>query len=425
MSALASFLSAYSLALAVLIGVLVGWIGVREWQWARRRQQFHQQEQDYHQRQAHMLQDMHHLRDKAARDQHFYEEKIAFLTTTREGVEKNLRDLCNQALLNSQQSLLTALNPILSRLQEQTTGQMKEQAATLHHLTAPLEKSLRELAGHIGHLEQSRAAAYEGLKEQILGLTEGQRRLNEETNNLITALRTPHIRGCWGEMQLRRVVELAGMLSYCDFQEQSVLNRDAQKVRPDMIVHLAGGKSIIVDAKAPIIHYLESSSAKTTEDHKKKLRDHSRLLLSHIKQLADKEYWNYHHNSVEFVVLFLPGEAFLSAALETDPTLIEAAAERNIVLATPTILIALLKTIAQGWRQEKLSQHTQRIVQLGKELYHHLEDFQAHMEALGKSLNQAMTLHRQGMTTLDRSILPAAHQLGDTGIALIQQPAAS
>jgi DNA recombination protein RmuC len=323
-----------------------------------------------------------------------------------------MQSACNQALLSTQQTFLTLLEPVLSGVQNHTQAQLKEHSTFLHTLCSPLEAKLKEMETHIHSLEQSRSGAYESLKEQISHLSQGHEALCTETNRLNTALRSPHVRGCWGEMQLKRVVELAGMSSHCDFQEQPQLHGEQQNFRPDMRILLPGGKTILVDAKAPLLHYLEASSCKTSQDHTLKLKEHARTLWIHIKALSEKSYWSHDPHSVEFVLLFLPGEAFLSAALEGDPSLVEAAAQRQIILATPIILIALLKTIAHGWRQEVVSQHTQRIITLSKELHQRLEKLSPIMKTLGRHLKQSAAAHALAASSLEESLLPTAKQLG-------------
>lgn len=335
------------------------------------------------------------------------------LIDARKETAEHFQQVCNQALINTQSSLLSHLEPVLSHFQQMASGQLREQSTTLHTLISPLEANLRDMRQAIQNLEQSRIGAYEGLKEQVLQLSQGQKTLYTETNTLMMALRTPHVRGCWGEMQLRRVVELAGMVAYCDFQEQPLFSSEDKKggSKPDMIIHLPGEKHIIVDAKAPLLHYLEASSAKTTQEYGQKIKEHARVLATHIKALSDKKYWAHRPNSVELTILFVPGEAFLSAALEGNPELIENAAQRHIILATPIILIALLKTIAYGWRQDLFSKHTQQVIKLSKDLYERLEKFQTHMNTLGKVFKQGNVAYQQAMTTFQEGILPSAHYL--------------
>lgn len=357
-------------------------------------------------------QEVNNLRETNNHIQSLLNENVALLVSHRADIDKQFENLCSQVIVNTQNTFLSLLDPVLSGFQQNASSNLNAQTVSLQGMLSPLEKSLQDISSHINSLEQARASAYEGMKEQITQLSQGHKDLYTETNALNMALRTPHIRGCWGEMQLRRVVELAGMSSYCDFQEQPTLQGEKNRLKPDMVIRLPGGKFIIVDAKAPLLHYLEAQSTKSSEEHTKKLKEHARTLASHVKLLSDKKYWSFQENSVEFTLLFLPGEAFLSSALEADPSLIESAAERQVILATPIILIALLKTIAYGWRQETFSQHTQLIISLGKDLYAKLEKFQNHMNHLGKTLKQSMHSYQEATSVLDLHIIPMAHQLG-------------
>jgi DNA recombination protein RmuC len=351
----------------------------------------------------------HFLKETQSHTQSLLRETSSQLSGTQ--LDQRIQGACSQAFLATQKSFTSLLEPLLAQFHQNSQGQLKEHSSFLTHLVHPLQQRLQDLSQHVQYLEQNRIGAYEGLKEQISHLSQGQKVLHTETNALITALRTPHIRGCWGEMQLRRVVELAGMSSYCDFQDQPSLQKSDSRLRPDMIITLPGDKQILVDAKAPLLHYLESTSAKTSEEYHVKLKEHARTLASHIKALSDKKYWAHHGKTVEFVLLFLPGEAFLSTALESDPSLIEYATERHIILATPITLIALLKTIAHGWRQEKISQHTHFIISLSKDLLSKLASLQNHMDHMGKSLRKTLSLYQEASFSLETHILPSAHQL--------------
>ena len=332
--------------------------------------------------------------------------------THHQEVGQQLQGLCSQALVSASNALLSHVQPLLSHFQQTASGQLKEQSTILQHLLSPIEQSFQDMRQSIQNLEQTRVGAYEGLKEQLSHLSQGQKDLCTETNTLITALRSPHIKGCWGEMQLRRVVELAGMVPYCDFQEQPILDTDKRHgIRPDLMIHLPGEKYIFVDAKAPLLHYLEVTSAKTAVERAQKIKDHARVLVQHVKALSDKQYWAHQSNSLAFTILFLPGESFLSVALEGDPMLLEKAAQQEIILATPILLIALLKTIAHGWKQENFSRHTQRILSLSKELYEKLEKFQQAMSTLGRSLKQGSLAYQEAMNHLQDGILPAAKHL--------------
>ena len=357
--------------------------------------------------------EVHHLREMNTHLQTVFKEHASAIHDSRKDMENRLQGICSQTLVGAQKTFLSHLQPILSQFQQSTTGQLKEQSSFLTQLVGPLEHYLQDMKQHIHALEQTRVGAYSGLKEQIGHLAEGQKVLSLETNALMNAFRTPHIRGCWGEMQLRRVVELAGMLPYCDFQQHPTLSTEKKHgVRPDMIIRLPGKKSIIVDSKAPMTHYLESTSAKTSVEYQAKIKEHARVLGVHIKALSDKKYWSYQEHSVELTVLFVPGEAFLSAALEGDANLLELAAEKNIILATPMLCIALLKTIAQGWRQDLFSQKTHRIIAMSQDLSVRLEKFQGHLLGVGKALKNGHLSYKSARGVFQDTIVPKVEKLG-------------
>ncbi len=357
--------------------------------------------------------EVHHLREMNTHLQTVFKEQAAAMHDSRKDMENRLQGICSQTLVGAQKTFLSHLQPILSQFQQSTTGQLKEQSSFLTQLVGPLEHYLQDMKHHIHALEQTRVGAYSGLKEQIGHLAEGQKVLSLETNALMNAFRTPHIRGCWGEMQLRRVVELSGMLPYCDFQQHPTLSTEKKHgIRPDMIIRLPGKKSIIVDSKAPMTHYLEATSAKTSAEYQGKIKEHARVLGMHIKALSDKKYWSYQEHAVELTVLFVPGESFLSAALEGDANLLELAAEKNIILATPMLCIALLKTIAQGWRQDLFSQKTHRIIAMSQDLSVRLEKFQGHLLGVGKALKNGLLSYQSALGMFQDTIVPTVEKLG-------------
>ncbi len=401
----------------MLMGAVIGTIWLmREWVGYRHRvnhrhlrERYQILEIEWHASRQEVL----HMREMQGHMQTMFKEQLATMAEVRQDIESRLQGVCSQTLVSAQKTFLSHLQPMISQFQQSATGQLKEQSSFLSQLVSPLERYLQEMKGHIHVLEQTRLGAYAGLKEQIGLLSEGQKILANETNALMNAFRNPQIRGCWGEMQLRRVVELAGMVAYCDFEEHPTLVTEKRcGVRPDMIIRLPGNKSIIVDAKAPMSHYLESTSAKTSEEYQTHIKDHARVLAMHIKALSDKKYWSYQDHAVELTVLFLPGEAFLSTALQGDPNLLELAAQKNIMLATPILCIALLKSIAHGWRQDLFSQKTHRIIAMTQELSARLEKFQGHLLTIGKTLKNGQLAYHSALRLFQESISPMVQQLG-------------
>lgn len=282
---------------------------------------------------------------------------------------------------------------------------------------APVKETLRHLDQGMRQLEKERKGDHESLKTQVRSLLETEKELRQETSNLVKALRAPITRGRWGEIQLRRVVELAGMLEHCDFEEQIQEIDNDVRMRPDLIVYLPGGRQVIVDAKAPLEGYLDAIEV---QDDKAKLacfKDHARQVRNHITSLSRKAYWERFSPTPEFVVLFLPSEAFFSAALEHDPTLIELGAQEGVIVATPTTLIALLRTVAYGWKQENLTEHAQKISDLAHELYKRVCDMSEHWQKMGRSLSAAVKAYNDAVGSAESRLLPVARKFKDLGAA--------
>ncbi len=324
------------------------------------------------------------------------------------------RALSADALEASQQQFLHLAKSTFQTEQKQAEGEMKKREQAVEHLVKPVAESLEKMQARIGEIEKAREGAYASIKEQVTLLTDSQQSLHKETHSLVKALRQPTGRGQWGEIQLQRVVEMAGMQEHCDFTTQTTTTTDEGKnLRPDLIVNLPGGQQIVVDSKAPMSAYLDALEAENDTDREAFLVQHARQVATHIRQLSSKNYQAQFQPAPEFVVLFLPSESFFSAALTQDSTLLEQGVDRNVILATPTTLIALLRSVAYGWRQESLAENARHISEAGRELHQRLTKFSTHLAKVGRSLETSVKSYNAAVSSLESRVLPSARKFED------------
>jgi DNA recombination protein RmuC len=342
-------------------------------------------------------------------------ERLATLGDAQERLSASFKALSAEALQSSMGQLAELAKAQLAAAQAEARGDLDQRRQAVEQLVTPLKEQLARVDTQLKSLDQERRESRGRLEAQLRSLAETGEKLRTETGALVTALRKPNARGQWGQMQLRNVVELAGMVRYCDFSEQSSFAGDESTLRPDLVVRLPGGKHVVVDAKAPLQGVLDAYEARDEEERQRHLRDHARLLRKHVKMLADKAYWAGIDSAPDVVVMFLPGEHLYGAALECDPTLIEDAMARRVLVATPTTLLAMLRAVAYGWQQERVAESAQAISELGRELHGRLAKLTSLLATVGTRLNSTVRAYNEAVGSYESRVLPAARRFEDHG----------
>jgi len=342
-----------------------------------------------------------------------HQEKMSEHQLNQEAMKNTFESLSLQALERNASSFLTLAKGSFEQLQSVSQERLLQKEQAVSNLVAPINNALEQMGMKLGDLEKERHATFFNLKQQLDDMVRSQGDLKSETVKLSQALKAPHIRGKWGEIQLRRVIEMCGMANYCDYIEQESHAGDDGLLRPDVVIKLPGNKNLIIDSKVPLIHYLQATETTSEFERKQMMVNHAKSVRQHIQALSRKNYWQSFTggHTPEFVILFIPGDVFFQAALEHDTSLLQTGIEHKVILASPATLIALLHAIAYGWRQENISQNAQAVIQLSRELYKRLCDASEHFEKVGSALNNAVTHYNRSVGSFERRVFPCARKL--------------
>ncbi len=351
-----------------------------------------------------------------SRHKRMVEERESAFELANAKLTQTFTELSNRSLQANSDTFLKLAEQKLETHQEKAKGELGEREKAVEALVKPIRDALEASQKQIAELEKSRSEAYGGIKSQLEEMQLSQKSLKQETQNLVNALRRPEVRGRWGEITLRRLVELAGMVEHCDFVEQVHTETDGQVFRPDMVVRMPDQRELVVDVKTPLDAYLAAAEAPDDAQRQLGLERHAKNVRAHIRMLASKAYWNQFEESPEFVILFIPGDQFLSAALNEEPDLIEYALSKQIILATPTSFVALLKAVAYGWRQLALADNAKEIRVLAEDLYSRLATFVTHMNKVGRQLGSSVESYNRAVGSLERSVLPGARKFVELGV---------
>lgn len=351
-----------------------------------------------------------------SRHKRMIEERESAFELANAKLTQTFTELSNRSLQANSDAFLKLAEQRLDTQQEKAKGELNAREKAVEALVKPIRDALEASQKQIAELEKSRSEAYGGIKNQLEEMQLSQKSLKQETQNLVNALRRPEVRGRWGEITLRRLVELAGMVEHCDFVEQVHTETDGKISRPDMVVRMPDQRELVVDVKTPLDAYLTAAEAPDDAQRQLGLKRHAKNVRAHIRMLASKAYWSQFENSPEFVILFIPGDQFLSAALNEEPDLIEYALSEQIILATPTSFVALLKAVAYGWRQMALADNAKEIRVLAEDLYARLATFVSHMNKVGRQLAGSVENYNKAVGSLERSVLPGARKFVELGV---------